>query len=81
MQVQLNQLMEKLQSTGSSFVRCIKPNGKMVDSLFEGGQILSQLQCSGNLQLKIITFLTNDLLTSTTKSPKKSIADMTSFFF
>ncbi|XP_041463415.1 unconventional myosin-VI-like isoform X2 [Lytechinus variegatus] len=45
--VQLNQLMEKLQSTGSSFVRCIKPNGKMVDNLFEGGQILSQLQCSG----------------------------------
>ncbi|XP_030850695.1 unconventional myosin-VI-like isoform X1 [Strongylocentrotus purpuratus] len=45
--VQLNQLMEKLRSTGSSFVRCIKPNGKMVDSLFEGGQILSQLQCSG----------------------------------
>ena len=32
---------------GTSFVRCIKPNVKMVDHEFEGGPILSQLQCSG----------------------------------
>ena len=32
---------------GTNFIRCIKPNPKMVDRLFEGGQILSQLQCSG----------------------------------
>ncbi|XP_038058874.1 unconventional myosin-VI-like isoform X1 [Patiria miniata] len=44
---QLNLLMDKLESTGSAFIRCIKPNGKMVEDLFEGGQILSQLQCSG----------------------------------
>ena len=44
---QLNELMEKLRSTGTNFIRCIKPNLKMVDHLFEGGQILSQLQCSG----------------------------------
>ncbi|CAF5154339.1 unnamed protein product, partial [Rotaria sp. Silwood1] len=30
-----------------SFIRCIKPNLQMVPNLFEGGQILSQLQCSG----------------------------------
>ncbi|KAJ8026463.1 Unconventional myosin-VI [Holothuria leucospilota] len=45
--VQLGKLMDKLTSTGSSFIRCIKPNGKMVHSDFEGAQILSQLQCSG----------------------------------
>ncbi|XP_033126279.1 unconventional myosin-VI-like [Anneissia japonica] len=45
--VQLNVLMEKLRATGSSFVRCIKPNSKLIDSLFEGTQILSQLQCAG----------------------------------
>ena len=39
--------MEKLRSTGTNFIRCLKPNPKMVDHLFEGGQILSQLQCSG----------------------------------
>jgi hypothetical protein len=32
---------------GTNFIRCIKPNVKMVDHLFEGGQILSQLECSG----------------------------------
>ncbi|KAI0211434.1 Unconventional myosin-VI [Lamellibrachia satsuma] len=45
---QLSQLMEKLRSTGSSFIRCIKPNVKMVDHLFEGSQIMAQLQCSGS---------------------------------
>ncbi|XP_071818776.1 unconventional myosin-VI-like isoform X2 [Apostichopus japonicus] len=45
--VQLGKLMQKLTSTGSSFIRCIKPNGKMVCNDYEGAQILSQLQCSG----------------------------------
>uniref|UniRef100_A0AAQ5XG37 Unconventional myosin-VI n=1 Tax=Amphiprion ocellaris TaxID=80972 RepID=A0AAQ5XG37_AMPOC len=44
---QLNILLDKLRSTGSSFIRCIKPNLKMVSHHFEGAQILSQLQCSG----------------------------------
>uniref|UniRef100_A0AAV2KCV4 Unconventional myosin-VI n=1 Tax=Knipowitschia caucasica TaxID=637954 RepID=A0AAV2KCV4_KNICA len=44
---QLNLLLEKLRSTGSSFIRCIKPNLKMISHQFEGAQILSQLQCSG----------------------------------
>ncbi|KAF0762385.1 myosin heavy chain 95F isoform X1 [Aphis craccivora] len=44
---QLAELMEKLRSTGTNFVRCIKPNDKMVDHLIDGGSILSQLQCSG----------------------------------
>ena len=44
---QLMGLLEKLRSTGTNFIRCVKPNLKMVPSHFEGGQILSQLQCSG----------------------------------
>lgn len=44
---QLNQLMEKLSNTGASFIRCIKPNGKMCARDFEGGSILSQLECAG----------------------------------
>ncbi|XP_068614701.1 unconventional myosin-VI-like [Brachionichthys hirsutus] len=44
---QLNLLLEKLRSTGSSFIRCVKPNLKMVSRQFEGALILSQLQCSG----------------------------------
>jgi myosin-6 len=44
---QLGELLEKLRSTGTSFVRCVKPNSKMVQGVFEGGMILSQLQCAG----------------------------------
>ncbi|XP_033741492.1 unconventional myosin-VI-like isoform X2 [Pecten maximus] len=44
---QLVILMEKLKATGTNFIRCIKPNLKMVDHMFEGAQILSQLECSG----------------------------------
>jgi len=44
---QLSELMEKLRSTGTNFIRCIKPNVSMVAGLFEGGSILSQLQCAG----------------------------------
>ncbi|GAA6076053.1 myosin VIa isoform X1, partial [Tachysurus ichikawai] len=44
---QLNILLDKLRSTGSGFIRCVKPNLKMVSHQFEGAQILSQLQCSG----------------------------------
>ncbi|KAF4523011.1 hypothetical protein B566_EDAN007441 [Ephemera danica] len=44
---QLEELMEKLRSTGTNFIRCIKPNLRMIDHSFEGGSILSQLQCSG----------------------------------
>ncbi|XP_076028705.1 myosin heavy chain 95F jaguar isoform X2 [Oratosquilla oratoria] len=44
---QLMELMDKLGGTGTNFIRCIKPNVRMVDHEFEGGVILSQLQCSG----------------------------------
>ncbi|CAG10486.1 unnamed protein product, partial [Tetraodon nigroviridis] len=35
------------RAQGSSFIRCVKPNLKMVSHQFEGALILSQLQCSG----------------------------------
>jgi len=44
---QLGVLMDKLRGTGTNFIRCIKPNAKMVDHCFEGSNILSQLQCAG----------------------------------
>jgi len=44
---QLNELVTKLRSTGTHFIRCIKPNLHMVPHKFEGGHILSQLRCSG----------------------------------
>uniref|UniRef100_A0A3B5B5A8 Unconventional myosin-VI n=1 Tax=Stegastes partitus TaxID=144197 RepID=A0A3B5B5A8_9TELE len=38
---------KSLDITGSSFIRCVKPNLRMVSHQFEGALILSQLQCSG----------------------------------
>jgi len=43
----LKDLMQKLQSTRSNFVRCIKPNQKFIPKMYTGGEILSQLQCAG----------------------------------
>ncbi|XP_037027761.1 myosin heavy chain 95F isoform X1 [Bradysia coprophila] len=44
---QLGELMEKLEKNGTNFVRCIKPNSKMVDHEFDGCLALAQLNCSG----------------------------------
>ena len=49
---QLEALMEKLRATGTSFIRCIKPNVRMVAHSFEGGSVLSQLQCAGTAFFK-----------------------------
>jgi myosin-6 len=43
----LAELMTKLESTRSTFIRCIKPNQEKQPKLFKGGEILSQLQCAG----------------------------------
>ncbi|CAG9853814.1 unnamed protein product [Phyllotreta striolata] len=45
--MQLTELMEKLRSNGTNFIRCIKPNSKMADHQFDGNLSLMQLKCSG----------------------------------
>ncbi|XP_058063778.1 myosin heavy chain 95F isoform X1 [Anopheles bellator] len=44
---QLSELLEKLRSNGTNFIRCIKPNNRMTDHAFEGGLALAQLKYSG----------------------------------
>eukprot|EP00118_Oscarella_pearsei_P025773 m.308745 g.308745 ORF g.308745 m.308745 type:complete len:1237 (+) comp44674_c0_seq1:53-3763(+) len=44
---QLAELMEKLRSTGATFIRCIKPNLKNSPNCFMGGEVLSQLHSAG----------------------------------
>ncbi|XP_045447182.1 myosin heavy chain 95F [Melitaea cinxia] len=48
-QSQLSQLMDKLKENGTNFVRCIKPNSRMVGREIEGSLVLTQLQCSGTI--------------------------------
>ncbi|XP_050509251.1 myosin heavy chain 95F isoform X2 [Diabrotica virgifera virgifera] len=45
--IQLGELMEKLRCNGTNFIRCIKPNSRMVDQQFDGNLSLMQLKCSG----------------------------------
>ncbi|XP_035919432.1 myosin heavy chain 95F isoform X1 [Anopheles stephensi] len=44
---QLSELLEKLRSNGTNFIRCIKPNSRMIDHEFEGSLALAQLKYSG----------------------------------
>ncbi|KAJ3665011.1 hypothetical protein Zmor_000532 [Zophobas morio] len=44
---QLLELMEKLRKNGTNFIRCIKPNNKMIDGQFDGALSLMQLKCLG----------------------------------
>ncbi|KAL7669053.1 hypothetical protein ACOME3_009724 [Neoechinorhynchus agilis] len=48
---QLSDLLDRLETTGTSFVRCIKPNELMKPMIFDGPHILSQLQCAGMLSV------------------------------
>ncbi|CAF4765369.1 unnamed protein product [Pieris macdunnoughi] len=50
-QSQLSQLMDKLKENGTNFVRCIKPNSRMVGGEIEGSLVLTQLQCSGTISV------------------------------
>eukprot|EP00301_Raphidiophrys_heterophryoidea_P001740 c10828_g1_i1.p1 GENE.c10828_g1_i1~~c10828_g1_i1.p1 ORF type:complete len:1377 (-),score=284.44 c10828_g1_i1:307-4395(-) len=48
--LQLNKLMDVLNVTSPSFIRCIKPNMAQVPGLFDGRMCLDQLRCSGMLE-------------------------------
>eukprot|EP00300_Choanocystis_sp_HF-7_P014386 c18673_g1_i1.p1 GENE.c18673_g1_i1~~c18673_g1_i1.p1 ORF type:complete len:1329 (+),score=307.37 c18673_g1_i1:31-4017(+) len=47
---QLDELMNVLESTTPSFIRCIKPNSAQVPGVFDGRMCLEQLRCSGMLE-------------------------------
>uniref|UniRef100_A0A5K3EY26 Myosin motor domain-containing protein n=1 Tax=Mesocestoides corti TaxID=53468 RepID=A0A5K3EY26_MESCO len=44
---QINELIKKLRLSGTNFIRCVKPNSRMVDHEFEGGPCLLQLRFFG----------------------------------
>uniref|UniRef100_A0A162A2K7 Myosin motor domain-containing protein n=1 Tax=Daucus carota subsp. sativus TaxID=79200 RepID=A0A162A2K7_DAUCS len=48
--VQLQQLMETLNSTEPHYVRCVKPNNLLKPSIFENVNIMQQLRCGGVLE-------------------------------
>ncbi|KAK4482320.1 hypothetical protein RD792_009473 [Penstemon davidsonii] len=48
--IQLQQLMETLNSTEPHYIRCVKPNNLLKPSIFENVNILQQLRCGGVLE-------------------------------
>lgn len=45
MQLQLQQLMETLNSTEPHYIRCVKPNNLLKPAIFENVNIMQQLRC------------------------------------
>ncbi|KAL9309691.1 putative myosin ATPase [Arabidopsis thaliana] len=50
MQLQLQQLMETLNSTEPHYIRCVKPNNLLKPAVFENVNIMQQLRCGGVLE-------------------------------
>ncbi|KAJ8425290.1 hypothetical protein Cgig2_000371 [Carnegiea gigantea] len=48
--LQLQQLMETLNSTEPHYIRCVKPNNVLKPAIFENANILNQLRCGGVLE-------------------------------
>ncbi|KAL0459433.1 UNVERIFIED_CONTAM: Myosin-9 [Sesamum latifolium] len=48
--VQLQQLMETLNSTEPHYIRCVKPNNLLKPAIFENVNIMQQLRCGGVLE-------------------------------
>ncbi|KAL8523094.1 hypothetical protein ACS0TY_013167 [Phlomoides rotata] len=45
--LQLNQLMETLNSTEPHYIRCVKPNNLFQPGIFENANVVHQLRCGG----------------------------------
>ncbi|XP_021888669.1 myosin-9 isoform X1 [Carica papaya] len=48
--LQLQQLMETLNSTEPHYIRCVKPNNLLKPAIFENVNIMQQLRCGGVLE-------------------------------
>ncbi|XP_027095341.2 myosin-9 isoform X6 [Coffea arabica] len=48
--LQLQQLMETLNSTEPHYIRCVKPNNLLKPAVFENANIMQQLRCGGVLE-------------------------------
>ncbi|XP_078440971.1 myosin-9-like [Wolffia australiana] len=48
--LQLQSLMETLNSTEPHYIRCVKPNNQLKPSIFENVNVMQQLRCGGVLE-------------------------------
>ncbi|KAK8980870.1 hypothetical protein V6N11_048000 [Hibiscus sabdariffa] len=48
--LQLQSLMDTLNSTEPHYIRCVKPNNKLKPAIFENANVMQQLRCGGVLE-------------------------------
>lgn len=56
-QLQLQQLMETLNSTEPHYIRCVKPNNLLKPAIFENVNIMQQLRCGVSKKALLLFFL------------------------
>lgn len=56
-QLQLQQLMETLNSTEPHYIRCVKPNNLLKPAVFENVNIMQQLRCGVSKKKRFHLFL------------------------
>lgn len=53
MQLQLQSLMETLNSTEPHYIRCVKPNNALKPAIFENSNVIQQLRCGVSIQCHV----------------------------
>lgn len=53
MQLQLQSLMETLNSTEPHYIRCVKPNNVLKPAIFENSNVIQQLRCGVSMLCQI----------------------------
>lgn len=54
LQLQLQSLMETLNSTEPHYIRCVKPNNVLKPAIFENVNVIQQLRCGVSIYGRII---------------------------
>lgn len=53
MQLQLQSLMETLNSTEPHYIRCVKPNNALKPAIFENSNVIQQLRCGVSIRCHV----------------------------
>lgn len=54
MQLQLQSLMETLNSTEPHYIRCVKPNNALKPAIFENSNVIQQLRCGVSILMALL---------------------------
>lgn len=87
LQLQLQSLMETLNSTEPHYIRCVKPNNALRPAIFENANIIQQLRCGVSIvwlqfySLVVIHYLIRQICNTQLPCFMKPTVLVTLFFF